>query len=101
MAQLKDYHPYEYKMVCSFCHPNHFDEIIEKGGFHEKNGSWKGGWTEEKAKKYNEFAKEFEKDRRKVCINIDGDGNIYCCKEHLLEMVSLFDTKDEKEYDIP
>lgn len=91
---INRFKPDQYKMVCSFCYPNHYEEMGERPEF--KNINY-GDFNQ--VEKTIELEKEFEKDRIKTVILLDEEHDIYCCKEHLLEMASLIDEADKKGYD--
>jgi hypothetical protein len=82
--------------ICSYCFPNHSDELMTQADFHTKNGHWKGGYTEEKYFKFKSFRKEFEKDRLKNVVEINPDYGICLCKDHLLGLIQMIE-KTEKE----
>ena len=73
--------------VCDFCNPDHHEQLWELvGHLVNRQGMWIGGWTKEKAAKWQEIREKFEKDLRKPCFCIEEATGQYICGKHLIEL---------------
>lgn len=85
------------KGICSHCYPNHNQELrnhSETMGFYSRLIAERKR-EQERSENYIKMREEFEKDRITTVVTVDFYSNLFFCKKHLQEMISLIKNYEE------